>query len=101
MTSESVPDRLQRMADVHRERGKGYGDNYKHSGKRFVGLFPRGITLSTEEDFAWFSLFVLLDSKLSRYAQNREINKTGHADSLDDLAVYAQMLREIDDESSS
>jgi hypothetical protein len=37
----------------------------------------------------------MMASKLARYANN--FFTGGHADSLEDISVYAQMLREVDD----
>lgn len=91
-----VPQMLRDLARIHDERGATYGDNYKHGGLALLALFPEGITLRTEEEFNRFHLFVYLYGKLSRYA--RTVKSGGHRDSLDDLAVYAMLLAEYDEE---
>jgi hypothetical protein len=97
---KTVGRMLADLGKIYDERGASYGDNYLWAGKRLSGYFPRGITLDSEEKFNRFHLFVHMDSKLSRYAQVME--KGGyHADSLDDLAVYSQMLREFDEMTDS
>jgi len=91
-----VPERLAALGQLFEERNKLYGDNYKNFGKVMIGLFPKGVNLATEEEFNRFCLFVQIVHKVSRYAQAM---RDGHADSLDDLSVYAQMLQEYDYDS--
>lgn len=91
-----VGDRLRKAAGIFDERSQLYGDNYKHFGKVMMGLFPRGIELRTEDDFARFALYTLGIVKDTRYAQ--QFAKGGHADSLDDGVVYRTMLNELDHE---
>lgn len=91
-----VPDALERIASIYRDRNGTYGDNYLHAGKVLLGLFPRGIALETEEDFNRFHLVVHLASKLSRYCMTFQLAGRGHADSMDDMSVYAQMANEFD-----
>jgi hypothetical protein len=57
-------------------------------------MFPEGLTLKTEEEFNRFAIFLQIIHKNSRYANS--MLSGGHADSLDDITVYAQMLREFD-----
>lgn len=91
-----VGDRLRHAAGIFDERNALYGDNYKNFGKVMVGMFPRGIVLKTEDDFTRFGLFVQAISKDTRYAN--QFTNGGHVDSLDDGAVYRQMLNEVDHE---
>ena len=92
----SVPEKLRALAKIHDERGGLYGDNYKYGGMILLGLFPEGLHLETEEEFNRFHLLVYMAGKLSRYA--RMLKRGGHRDSLDDLAVYSQLLAEYDEE---
>ena len=94
--SKSVPDRLKGLGKIYQERNALYGSNYKNFGKILMGMFPLGIELKDEEQFNRFALFLQLVHKISRYARN--IQSGGHQDSLDDLAVYAQMMAEYDDD---
>ena len=91
----NVPDLLHSHAELFLERNKVYGDNFIHFGKVMSGIFPRGLTLTSEEDFNRFCIFVQVISKATRYGQNMARNK-GHKDSLDDTSVYAAMLSEFD-----
>ena len=93
----AVPDSLEELASLYRERGSVYGDNYLHAGEVLLGLFPRGLSLNTAEDFNRLHLIVHMTSKLSRYCANVERTGKGHEDSLRDLAVYAMMTREADE----
>lgn len=88
-------DSLHALANLYEERNKLYGDNYKTFGKMFVALFPKGILITGESDANRMALFVHILTKAARYANNW---RTGHPDSLDDIAVYAQMLQELDEE---
>lgn len=95
----NVAEMLEKLGALYRERNALYGDNYKRAGRRMLAYFPDGITLRTEEDFNRFHMFVQLDGKLSRYAE-AVLRGEGHADSLDDLSVYAQMTQEVDEEAA-
>jgi hypothetical protein len=92
----SVPDRLVVLGRLYKQRNALYGDNYKHFGHVMVGMFPQGVTLETEEEFNRFTLLINIVHKATRYA--RGLKAGGHIDSLDDIAVYAQMAQEFDDE---
>lgn len=89
-----VPQMLRDAAKIYEDRNKIYGDNYKHFGFVFKELFPKGLELKTPMDFNRIGILVQMVAKMTRYVAN--FNKGGHADSLDDLAVYTMMLRELD-----
>jgi hypothetical protein len=92
----TVPNRLRAAADLYEERNRVYGSDYLEHGQLMMALFgPLGMTLVTAEDFARYNLFKMVVAKTARYAKN--FFTGGHADSLDDISVYAQMLREVDD----
>lgn len=91
-----VPEMLREAATTYEERNKLYGDNYKDFGIIMSSLFPTGICLGSVDDFNRFGVLVQIVSKLTRYTHN--FGSGGHDDSLLDLAVYSQMLRELDDE---
>ena len=91
----NVPDLLRGAAQTYEERQKTYGSNYKDFGKVMTSLFPKGITLDSEE--AWVKVGLLLNSvtKLARYCGSMQQGLSGHADSAHDLSVYASMLEEV------
>lgn len=89
----TVPERLSNLGSIYADRNKVYGDNYKHFGKVMLGMFPRGATFATEEDWARLGVFVQAVAKMTRYGQSFA---KGHPDSLDDASVYCQMLQELD-----
>jgi hypothetical protein len=89
---------LREAADLHEERNKVYGDNYKQLGYVVEALFPNGVYLQTKDDHNRFHLFILQIVKLTRYANNW--SKGGHQDSVRDLIVYSAMLEEVDAEIS-
>lgn len=93
----SVADMLREAAKTTEERGKVYGDsreNFDAVGRTLKGLFPNGVELNTSEEFARFSLVLLLTLKLARYTNN--FAKGGHDDSVHDLGVYAFILQDND-----
>lgn len=90
----TVPASLHALGDLYEERNKLYGDNYKKFGNVMSAMFPEGMTLRGADDFNRIGLFVQVVSKIGRYAE--QFDKDGHEDSLDDLAVYSQMLAEVD-----
>jgi len=96
---KTVPEMLRAAAGIYEERNKLYGDNYKRFGEIMHSLFPTGLTLTTTDDFNRLGVFVQIVSKVTRYAEN--YGRGGHRDSLDDAAVYAMMLQELDAETNS
>jgi hypothetical protein len=88
---------LKSLADLHSERGDLYRDDYVRVGASLAALFSSGVTLSSPEDFCRFALLVHLHGKLGRYAVM--FDRGGHDDSLDDMAVYSQILRKVDGEA--
>lgn len=91
---KTVEGRLRDLAALHGDRRALYGDNYMHVGRIMMGMFPSGLELRNEEDFNRLHLFFHLVGKLTRYA--RQMPGGGHEDSLDDIAVYAMLLRQFD-----
>ena len=59
-------------------------------------LFPSGLYLNTELDFARFGILNFIVSKLIRETNN--FSSGGHEDSLDDIAVYSQILKIMESE---
>jgi hypothetical protein len=94
---KTVPEMLREAAATYEERNKLYGDNYKTFGQSMKGMFPDGLTLRTIDDWNRLGIFVQVVSKATRYANLFE--QGGHDDSLLDLSVYANMLRELDEEA--
>jgi len=90
-----VPTYLNETANIYRERNKLYKDNYKRIGAIFTELFPYGLRLDSEYDFNRFAIFNHILNKVTRYAMTWQ---EGHIDSLDDIAVYVMMLKELDNE---
>jgi len=89
------PDELLIEASkTFQEKQAVYGDNYKKYGKTIDGFFPNGVTCSTIDDHNRFGILVQIITKLTRYCEN--FSKGGHDDSLNDISVYAAMLRSID-----
>lgn len=94
--SQTVPEKLRALAGLYEERNKLYGDNYKRFGDIMHALFPDGLTIQTPQEWNRLGVFVQIISKSTRYAAL--FNAWGHKDSLDDSAVYAMMLSELDEE---
>jgi len=73
-----------------------YGNKYLGATGRFLaGLFSNGLLVEGEEDWGRLYLLMHILTKIDRYATN--FKRGGHSDSLDDIAVYAMMLREYDE----
>lgn len=94
--AKSVPDALRGLAALYEGRNALYGDNYKWFGNAMAGLFPDGLHLKTVEDWNRIGVLIQVVAKLTRYTN--QWSAGGHKDSLDDMAVYAQMLQELDSE---
>lgn len=93
----NVPEELRKAAAIYEQRNTLYRDNYKKIGRVAVQLFPKGITLMTDEDFNRFGLLWSILIKVTRYVEM--FHDGGHDDSLDDITVYSQMLKEVDTEA--
>ena len=85
---------LRSAADLFESRNREYGESYKDFGSLMMEIFPEGITLKSSKDFSRYGIFNMMMSKIHRYSANW--GKGGHSDSLDDLSVYSQMLKELD-----
>lgn len=94
--SKRAADFLREFAAIWDSRNKEYGNNYWNFGGMMMAFFPDGVTLKTEMDHIRFGLIVQLVAKLSRIAEKFEDD--GHPDSTRDLAVYAAMLHEVEDD---
>lgn len=95
--TKTVPDRLTALASLYRERNTVYGDDYRRYGRVMLALFPGGISIQSEADLSRFGVLTQMLGKLGRYAAN--FSHGGHSDSLNDLAVYAQILALLDSEA--
>jgi hypothetical protein len=89
-----VPDALIALAELYRQRHAVYGDSDQSFGRVVAALFPAGLEIRTVDDANRAALLFHVVDKLVRYAGNFE--RGGHGDSLDDISVYAQMLRDYD-----
>lgn len=91
----TVSQMLRDLAALYEERAGTYGKNYQHAGQVLMSMCQGPVTLETPEAFNRFHLLVHMAGKLSRYAAT--LKRGGHRDSLDDLAVYSMMAREMDE----
>ena len=90
---------LEIASKLYIEKNKEYGDSYLQHGRIMDELFPKGIALENSRDHARFGMLTMVVGKLTRFCNNFAC---GHEDSLDDLIVYAAMLRELyEDENST
>jgi hypothetical protein len=89
-----VPEALTALAELYRQRHAVYGESYESFGRVFMALFPGGLEIATVDEANRAALLFHVVDKLIRYANN--FDRGGHGDSLDDISVYAQMLRDYD-----
>lgn len=89
---KEAPEFLAEAAEIFATRNATYGASYQSTGKALLWLFGGKIPeVSDERAAQQLYLMTMCLIKLKRYAQNIGV---GHADSADDLMVYAAMLRE-------
>lgn len=98
--SDRVVELLQDAISTRIERNGSYGESsyggcYKQHGPVMERLFPEGIELSGSNDLSRYAILDTIVGKLIRYANN--FHNGGHDDSLKDISVYANMLRELDE----
>jgi len=85
--------RLAALAKLAEEKYNEYGATYDMYGPVMVALFPDGIGIGTKEAWNQIGVINMIVHKLMRYAEN--IDKGGHKDSADDIAVYGAILSEL------
>lgn len=90
-----VAAELKAKADLFNERAALYGDNYMRFGHIMKQLLHVQM-LDPMDPHAMnrLGIFVQIVSKITRYGEN--FTAGGHDDSLDDIAVYAMMLKSLD-----
>jgi len=99
MRKETPVQVLERLTEMKKAKGSEYSDglnlkeSYEVHGEIMAALFPVGVGLRSESDFARFGVLNMIVSKLSRYCLNFD---KGHHDSVDDLIVYGSMLASLD-----
>jgi hypothetical protein len=89
---KTIEENLARAVRTRAERKKLYGDAHIRHGSVMKGLYPKGITLNSPEDFARFGALNMVVSKLTRYTTDPDV---GHPDSAHDLIVYSAILEEL------
>tara|TARA_R110000744_G_scaffold196160_1_gene315329 strand:- start:1012 stop:1314 length:303 start_codon:yes stop_codon:yes gene_type:complete len=92
--NKNAGERLKGLASIFEQRGKLYKDGYKRHGEILKALFPEGVDQDDEKTLNRYVIVVYLITKLVRYCDN--FTAGGHEDSLDDLAVYAEILNSYD-----
>lgn len=92
----TVPEQLTKLGDIFRQRNIAYGDSIRIAGHVLAALFPISPVIETPGDWNRMCAFLHVVDKVIRYANN--FNKCGHADSLDDISVYSQILQMLDNE---
>lgn len=90
---------LEEAAKTYAERNAVYGDNFVVVGSVMAAMFPRGVTLTTADDWNRLHILLLGVVKQTRYVENW--SRGGHQDSIRDHTVYGAMLEAIDREISS
>ncbi len=90
-----VARELEAKAKLFTERHAVYGDNYFRFGPIMsLILETQTLDVKSASDMARLGVLVQIVSKITRYGEN--FNRGGHDDSLDDIAVYAMMLKCLD-----
>ena len=89
---------LEKWAKFFKKRNEEYGSSYLRHGEIMKLLFPNGITLETADHFYYFHIFVLELVKIIRIANSMQAG-TSSLDSWKDLAVYAAMFVEKEEEN--
>jgi len=79
---------LKEMARTFVRKNKRYGDNWEIIGKVLTALYPKGVKLTTHEDFVMFVWVAWKIGKLTRFTQTGQT----HQDSIHDDGVYGSMI---------
>lgn len=91
-----VEQELIARAALFKKKNGEYGDNYhRHGAIMKLLLGPKNQNIDVNDDtMSRLGIFTQIVSCLTRYGEG--FNRGGHDDSLDDIAVYAMMLKELD-----
>lgn len=97
--SRTPAELLQQSVNTFKERGAVYGNDYERFGRIMKAIFPGGFYFNSAagditQTWTRMNYLIMIINKVARYAENFE--KGGHDDSLNDISVYAAMLRHID-----
>lgn len=95
----TVSDQLAKLAYIFKERNATYGDTFRHVGEVLENIFPNGLAIQSPDDWNRLCAFLHIVDKVMRYGNN--FDKGGHADSLNDVSVYAQILQMLDRETKT
>lgn len=93
MKSKDISKRFDQIRDIYQDRRQQYGDSYLMFGGVMSALFPEGVTISSDQDFAKLGILVQIIGKITRYTNH--FPSGSHSDSLQDIAVYALLLDEV------
>ena len=93
-----VSQYLRDAATLNETKHLAYGDSHERFSRVMLSLFPRGITLKTEEDHKRYGLLMSIAVKLTRYSVGWD--QTTNPDHARDMQVYAAMLEATDDHRS-
>lgn len=92
-----VSEQLRKNADLFEQRNVVYGSNYLSFGHVMMALHPDGLVLDTEDKMNQAGVWFHLVDKMSRYANHINRGMPGHSDSMNDISVYATIMREVDE----
>jgi hypothetical protein len=93
-----ISDELIRAAKTFEDKSEEYGfEAYKRHGDIMKALFPNGLGVNSIKDFNRFSTINAMVGKMNRIASN--FHTGGHADSCHDLAIFAVMLMDLDNDA--
>ena len=97
MAKAYVVNELEAKAAIYAERNKLYGNNYKRFGPILALILDtQDLDPRDPKQMNRLGVFVQIVAKMTRYGEN--FTRGGHNDSLDDIAVYSMMLKELDNE---
>jgi hypothetical protein len=91
-------DHFARLAELSKQRSGSYKNTPEKKGEVLLALFGGEMPhMKTKRDLNRFGILNFIVSKLIRYCENWE-QPTTQTDSLDDLSVYSQILKTLDEE---
>lgn len=91
---DKVVENLKNLIAIREGKNSDYGEAHKKKGEVIVALFGGIPQFDSAEDLSRYGMLEFIASKMVCYCAN--FHNGGHADSLDDIAVYTQMLKELD-----
>lgn len=93
-SKDPIVESLNSLIKIRQERQGVYNGIENRRAEVITGLFGGYPEITNDLDLNRYGIYMKMVEKMIRYANN--FYDGGHDDSLDDIAIFSQMLKEMD-----